>query len=354
MNSVRRKYIENRVFAALLLIFTILFGIILQPFWGAIFWACAMAIIFYPLQRKMLRNFGGRSTLAAAVTLLIGFIILILPTIAVIFAFIQEGTSLYQRIEDEEVDPAALFERIGSSLPFLPELLQRAGVNTTSIREMLSESAVGVSQWVAQEALNFGRNTFSFFVRLLLMLYLTFFLLRDGQKIVIWMRRAAPLGGERTQLLFDKFVEVTRATIKGNMVVAAVQGGLGGFIFWALGVPAPVVWGVVMGVLSLIPAVGAFVVWLPVAIYLYSTGDWGRASILVAFGSIVIGLSDNVLRPRLVGRDTKLPDYMVLFSTLGGLALLGINGFVIGPLLAALFVTFWNIFTVDLNRAGTE
>ena len=354
MNSIKRNYIENRVFAGLLVIFTILFGILLQPFWGAIFWACAMAIIFYPLQRRMLRSFGGRSTLAASLTLLIGFIILILPAIAVIFAFVQEGTALYQGIEDEELDPALLLERIGNAVPLLPELLQRAGVNTSSIREMLSQSAVGVSQWVAQEALTFGRNTFSFFVRLLLMLYLTFFLLRDGQKIVIWLRRAAPLGGERTQLLFDKFVEVTRATIKGNMVVAGVQGGLGGFIFWALGVSAPVVWGVVMAILSLIPAVGAFVVWLPVAIYLYSTGDWERATILVAFGSIVIGLSDNVLRPRLVGRDTKLPDYMVLFSTLGGLALLGINGFVIGPLLAVLFVTFWNIFTIDLNKAGTE
>ena len=354
MNSNKRKYIENRVFAALLLISTVLFGVILQPFWGAIFWACAMAIIFYPLQRRMLRNFGGRSTLAAAVTLLIGFIILILPAIAVIFAFIQEGTTLYQRIEDEELDPAELFERIGSSLPFLPELLQSIGVNTSSIRETLSESVVVVSQWLAQEAIKFGRNTFSFFVRLLLMLYLTFFLLRDGQKIVIWMRRAAPLGGERTQLLFDKFVEVTRATIKGNLVIAAIQGGLGGFIFWALGLSAPVLWGVVMAILSLIPAIGAFIVWLPVAIYMYSTGDWARATILVAFGSIVIGLSDNLLRPRLVGRDTKLPDYMVLFSTLGGLTLLGINGFVIGPLVAALFLTFWNIFTADLNTAGTE
>jgi len=302
----------------------------------------------------MLGHFGGRSALAAAVTLLIGFIILVVPIVAVIFAFVQEGTQLYQRIENEELSPAALFERIGNSLPILPELLQRVGINTGSIREMLSESAVAVSQWLAQEALKFGGNTFTFVLRLVLMLYLTFFLLRDGQKLVIWMRRAAPLGGERTQLLFDKFVEVTRATIKGNIIVAMVQGALGGFIFWALGVSAPVVWGVVMAVLSLIPAVGAFVVWLPVAIYLYSTGDWERATILVAFGSIVIGLSDNVLRPRLVGRDTKLPDYMVLFSTLGGLTLMGINGFVIGPLLAVLFVTFWNIFTVDLNKAGPE
>ena len=146
MNSIKRNYIENRVFAGLLVIFTILFGILLQPFWGAIFWACAMAIIFYPLQRRMLRSFDGRSTLAASLTLLISFIILILPAIAVIFAFVQEGTALYQGIEDEELDPALLLERIGNAVPLLPELLQRAGVNTSSIREMLSQSAVGASQ----------------------------------------------------------------------------------------------------------------------------------------------------------------------------------------------------------------
>ncbi|MEX2129841.1 MAG: AI-2E family transporter, partial [Pseudohongiellaceae bacterium] len=176
------------------------------------------------------------------------------------------------------------------------------------------------------------------------MLYLTFFLLRDGEKIIGWMREALPLDSERKQLLLDKFVEVTRATIKGNIVVAAIQGALGGLIFSILGLPAPILWAVVMAFLSLIPAVGAAIVWVPVAIYLYSTGAWIAASILLAYGALIIGLADNLLRPMLVGRDTKLPDYMVLFSTLGGLALMGINGFVIGPMLAALFLTFWSSF----------
>jgi predicted PurR-regulated permease PerM len=150
-------------------------------------------------------------------------------------------------------------------------------------------------------------------------------------------------------LLFSKFGEVTRATIKGNMVIALIQGSLGGLIFWALGIPGALLWGVVMAVLSLIPAVGPAIVWVPVSIYLFASGENVKAIILIAFGAGVIGLVDNILRPILVGRDTKLPDYIVLLSTLGGLALFGINGFVIGPVIAALFIAFWGIFMRDVN-----
>jgi predicted PurR-regulated permease PerM len=163
------------------------------------------------------------------------------------------------------------------------------------------------------------------------------------------MDAAVPLSETRKQLLFRKFVEVTRATVKGNLLVAMVQGALGGLIFWLLDIPAPILWAVVMAFLSMIPAVGAALVWAPVALYLYATGAWFDASVLVAYGALIIGLADNVLRPILVGRDTKLPDYIVLFSTMGGIALLGINGFVIGPLIAAVFLAFWNIFIADTS-----
>ena len=350
MNPVRRQLMESRVFLTLLVTFTILFVLLLRPFWGVVFWAAAMTIIFFPLHRRLLKQLGNHPNLAALLTLFAGFVIVILPSVALIFAFVQEGARLYQRIESNELSPAAFIEGIGNAVPIIPEFLQRLGINTASIREFLSNSAVSTSQWLGEEALTFGRNTVGFFLRVGLMLYLTFFLLRDGEKILGWMRKALPLGIERKQLLFGKFVEVTRATIKGNIVVAAIQGALGGLIFWILGIPAALLWAVVMAFLSLIPAVGAALVWVPVAIYLYSTGAWSAASILVAYGTIIIGLTDNVLRPILVGRDTKLPDYVVLFSTLGGLSLMGINGFVIGPLLAALSLTFWNSFVREKNN----
>jgi predicted PurR-regulated permease PerM len=133
--------------------------------------------------------------------------------------------------------------------------------------------------------------------------------------------------------------------IKGNILVAALQGALGGIIFWLLGIHAPVLWGVVMALLSLLPAVGAALVWLPVAIYFLATGSVWQGVLLIGYGALVISLVDNFLRPFLVGKDTKMPDYLVLISTLGGIAAFGLNGFVIGPVIAAMFIAVW-----DLNQ----
>lgn len=344
-----RQTVENRGFIIMLVLITLAFLAILQPFWSAIFWACVMALLFFPLQRKLLTRIRNRSA-AAGLTLLAGVVLVVIPVTMIVFAFVREGVLLYELIESQEIEPEAALQRIGDAVPFVPELLQRLGIDTSNIRSYLSDSAVTISQRVSQYAVNFGRNTISFTVGLALMLYLTFFLLRDGEKMLQWLRSALPLKEERRQLLFVKFTEVVRATVKGNLIVAMVQGALGGLIFWILGITAPVLWGVVMAFLSLVPAVGAALVWIPVAIYLFATGETVQGAVLVAYGAIIIGLADNVLRPILVGRDTKLPDYMVLFSTLGGISLMGINGFVIGPLIAALFITFWSIFSRDVYQ----
>ena len=142
-----------------------------------------------------------------------------------------------------------------------------------------------------------------------------------------------------------RFTTVIRATIKGSILVAVLQGALGGLIFWLLGLHAPVLWGVVMGLLALLPAIGAALIWVPAAIYLLATGSIWQGVVLLMFGAFVIGLVDNILRPLLVGKDTKMPDYVVLISTLGGLATFGLNGFVIGPVIAAIFIAAWDIFS---------
>jgi predicted PurR-regulated permease PerM len=155
------------------------------------------------------------------------------------------------------------------------------------------------------------------------------------------------LRAEQKRDLFNKFTAVIRATVKGNIVVALVQGALGGVIFWLLGVHAAVLWGALMAVLSLLPAVGSALVWLPVAIYFLVTGAIWQGIVLISFGVLVIGLVDNVLRPILVGKDTKMPDYVVLVATLGGMAIFGLNGFVIGPAIAAMFIAAWDIFSAS-------
>ena len=181
------------------------------------------------------------------------------------------------------------------------------------------------------------------------MLYLLFFLLREGGELFKRIQDAIPLPPEQKRALFSKFTTVIRATIKGSIFVAAVQGALGGLIFWLLSLHAPVLWGVVMGLLALLPAVGAAAIWFPAAIYLLVTGSTWQGVVLLAFGAFVIGLIDNILRPLLVGKDTKMPDYVVLISTLGGLATFGLNGFVLGPVIAAMFIAAWDIFSASTS-----
>lgn len=220
-------------------------------------------------------------------------------------------------------------------------------MNLSDVQARLSGALLRSSQFLAAQAINIGQNTFDFIVGLFVMLYLLFFFLRDGDELSRRISSAVPLRMEHRHSLFEKFTIVIRATVKGNIVVAVVQGALGGFIFWLLGIRAPVLWAAVMAIFSLLPAVGTALVWLPVAVYLLATGAVWQGIVLVGWGVLVIGLVDNVLRPMLVGQDIKMPDYLVLVSTLGGIAIFGVNGFVIGPVIAAMFMAVWHIFATS-------
>ena len=224
--------------------------------------------------------------------------------------------------------------------------------NLAVMQERLSSSLLKGSQFLATQALNIGQNTFDFIVDLGIVLYLLFFLVRDGDELSKRIKDAFPLKAEQQRDLLSKFTTVIRATVKGNIVVAIVQGALGGLIFWVLDVHAAVLWAVLMAFLSLLPAVGAALVWLPVAIYFLVTGAIWQGIVLIGYGVLVIGLVDNILRPLLVGKDTKMPDYVVLIATLGGMAIFGLNGFVIGPVIAAMFIAVWDI--VASSRAGMK
>ncbi len=341
--------LENRSFLLLLTAVSLAFAVILFPFWGAIFWSVAITIIFEPVFLRLNRVLKGRRNLAALLTLLCSMLVVILPLTLIALQVVQEATALYQRFNRGELRLGDMLAQLEAAFPIIPQLLQDIGIDTQAIVDRLSSFAVNSSRFLAEEAVSAGQSTVSFVISLAIMLYLTFFMFRDGDRLLGLIVQALPFGDEREHRLLAKFSEVTRATVKGNIIVAIVQGSLGGIIFAVLGLPAAVLWGVLMAFLSLIPAVGAFLVWGPAAIYLLAIGDWLSGTVLIAFGAIVIGLADNLLRPILVGRDTKLPDYVVLISTLGGLVLLGINGFVIGPLIAALFMTVWDIFVQDFG-----
>nr|WP_178114157.1 AI-2E family transporter [Pseudomonas sp. SST3] len=346
--------LEQKVFLALLLVVSIAFGWILFPYYGAVFWAVILAIIFAPLQSRLSPHLGNRRNLTALVTLLVCLVVAVLPVILITGLLVQEGSSLYKQIESGELDIDSFVGDARELLPASFQLqLQRFGLgDVDQIRERLASGALEGSQFLATKAFSFGQGTFQFLVSFFVMLYLLFFLIRDGRELVVLIRRALPLSDNQKRRLFSKFTRVVRATVKGNIVVAATQGVLGGVIFAILGIPAALLWGVLMAFLSLLPAIGAGLIWTPVAIYFLMNGMIIQSVILTLYGILVIGLVDNILRPVLVGKDTKMPDYLVLISTLGGLALFGLNGFVIGPLIAALFMSSWGLFTTAEGKSS--
>jgi len=256
---------------------------------------------------------------------------------------------VYDKLQSGEINPGRYIDSMHTAFPSLNNLLSKLGFNIDNLKTDAINAAMSSGKFIAGHTLTIGQNAFGFLVNLVLMLYIAFFMLRDGSYLVDLMVRALPLGDARERMLFALFAEVTRATIKGNVVIAMMQGLIGGITLWALDVHGALLWGVLMALASLIPAVGSALVWVPIALYLTAIGEMTSALILAGIGAGIIGMLDNVLRPILVGRDTKLPDYIVLLSTLGGIAMFGINGFVIGPLVAALFIAFWGIFIRDVN-----
>ena len=343
---------QDKTFVLLLILVTVAFVWILWPFYGAIFWATMLAILFSPMYRRLTIEGRTRRTPAALLTTFVIVVLVILPAAIITGMLVQEGFGVYERVQSGELNFARYLQQILAVLPaWATGWLERSGLTDfATMQERLSAGLMKGVQFFATQAFTVGTNTLDFIVSFFIMLYLLFFLLRDGDRLATRIRNALPLQKNLQGELAGKFATVVRATIKGNLVVAMVQGALGGLIFWILDIRSPVFWAVLMAFLSLLPAVGTALVWLPVAIYFLVTGAIVPGVVLIAYGVLVIGLVDNVLRPLLVGKDTKMPDYVVLISTLGGMAIFGINGFVIGPLIAAMFIAVWDT-VAQMNAA---
>lgn len=341
---MRLRNLESRVFVALVLVTTALFLWMVWGFLLPVFWAAVFAMLFQPVFRRLVVLLRGRRSFAAAVSTLVVVVVVLVPAGLLVGALAQQGLSLYQRIASGEINAGALVQFVERSLPALTRVLTRYGIEVERVRDGLQGAAGSATQYIAGQALAVGQNALTLAVLFGLMLYFLFFFFRDGERIVQALVRAIPMGDERERRLFGKIAEVSRATVKGTIVVAAVQGTVGGVLFAIVGIQAAVFWGVAMGVLSLLPAVGSALVWVPAAIFLLATGAFWKGVLLIAGGTLVIGLVDNVLRPILVGRETKMPDYLVLLATLGGLTAFGLAGFVAGPVVAALFLVTWQMF----------
>jgi predicted PurR-regulated permease PerM len=344
---------EQVGFATLVVAVTIAFAWLMTPYFGAIMWGLVAAIVFSPVYRWLSRRLGGRDGLAATLTVVLILAMVIVPAILLAASLIDEASGLYNQLQSGSIDIGGAVAKLRAALPRSVEgVLAEYGIlDSDRLRATIGSGLSSGLRTVASQALTVGQGALSFLAALGVMLYLTYFLLRDGDTLGRRLEQSLPLDPALRDRLIEKFVLVVRATIKGTVLVAIMQGVVGGLIFWFLGIQAALLWGLLMGFFSLIPAVGTGIVWVPVALYLLITGSILEGAILVFCGLFVIGLIDNLLRPVLVGKDIKLPDFVVLIATVAGLELFGLSGFVVGPIIAALFIAVWDIVT-ELRGQG--
>lgn len=340
---MQKNIIRQGTFLLLVVLVTMTFFGLIQSFLLTSFWAALLALVFRNTFRRLRIRLRGRDNLAASLTTLLILFVVVIPLFFVTVALVNQSAELYVRIQSGEVDANIIIDWIESRVPIADEFLKQFGYSFEQLKTALSEAALSVTQAAAGQAINFTQNAINWMVQFFLMLYLLFFFLRDGQQIMKAIMDVLPMGNRREKILFQRFAKVSRATLKGTLIVAIVQGSIGGILFALVGIEGAVFWGAVMTLLSLLPVGGSGLVWIPAAIIMFVQGSYIKGIIIVITGVLIIGLIDNFLRPMLVGRDTEMPDYLILLATLGGIAWFGLSGFVLGPVVAALFITCWDM-----------
>jgi predicted PurR-regulated permease PerM len=323
---------------------TYLFLSVVGPFVITVFLAAIFAGLAYPLYDRLRVGLGGRDRLAALLTLFVLFVGVLIPVAAFLGVVANEALQIGARaqpwLEEQEgwLDEVRVW--VERRLPWIQRYLPDGAEMAEQIRDVASRTGMIIMGSLAAVT----RSTLNFLLHLFVLLYAFFYFLVGGRTLLRQVLYYVPLGPVEEERLLERFVSVTRATLKGSLLIGVIQGGVAGLAFWVAGVPAPAFWGTIMIVLSIIPAVGASLVWIPAVIYLFLMGQTVAATALLVWCAIVVSSIDNFLRPMLIGRDARMSDLMILLSTLGGIFLFGAVGFIIGPIVAALFVTVWHIY----------
>ncbi len=336
-----QQHLERGSFLALLVAVTVAFGVLLWPFFTPILWAVVFSILFYPVSSSLTRRLGGRPLLASIITLLCVLLL-------VAFALFGVGTL----VAKEAIDAYTHFSSQGvvnqirslEAHPFVASSLETLQVNPDELRLRIVEIGRTVSASIATQILTIGQNAAAFILKLIIMLYLIFIFLRNGEEMREQILKAFPLENGKARFLFARFSRTVQALFRGTLIVAMAQGLVGGILFAVAGVQSPILWGVLMALLALVPAAGPAIIWVPTGLILLLLGDTYGALVVWIGGAFLVGLLDNVLRPLLIGRDLEMSDALVMLSILGGLIAFGPSGLIIGPVISALFIATWSLF----------
>ena len=355
---MNKEAINKWVLLLLVFFISALFLSMISQFLMAIFLAGIFSALSYPLYRRFERSFKGRRSLASIATLLLIVFLVLLPLgglLGIITAqAIKVGEAVKPWVEQQLAEPDAISTAF-KSLPFYDRIEPYRNLILKKAGEMVG----GISGFLINRLSTVTLGTVNFVFMLFIMLYTMFFFLMDGNKLIDKILYYLPLEDHDERRMLNKFTSVTRATLKGTAVIGLLQGVLAGGAFAVVGIEGAAFWGAIMAVLSFIPGIGSALVWVPAVIILAATGQLAKAIGLGVFCAAVVGSIDNLLRPILVGRDTQMHELMILFGTLGGILMFGVVGVIIGPIIAALFVTVWEIYGVAFKDvlpavAGSE
>ncbi len=327
---------------------------IISPFLTAIAWAMVFSIIFYPVYAAILKRVKFRE-IASVITICIILVVLIGPITYLSGLLITEMRAFLERLTPERIESfKGSLEEMRSS-PYFERLVSYIGGVSMPSEEMVME-AVRKAARTLIENLRIT-NVVSLFADFLFMVFTTFFLLRDGPRFLTKAHDFMPFNERERERLATQVKDMIVSTVYGGAIVALIQGILGGLAYYALGISSPVMWGVAMSVMSFVPLVGTFAIWGPASAYLFLTGSTLKGIGLFTYGVLVISMVDNILRPLIIGSRTKMPTIFILFSVLGGIKLFGMIGFVMGPLIMAVFLSVLDIFRhiedVDTTEAGS-
>jgi predicted PurR-regulated permease PerM len=327
--------------------------LMLEPFVEVLLWAVVLVIVFMPIHRRVRARVGSPGWSAMLSCLLVVVVILV-PLTLVALAVAREVTHIAQSIQTGAGTDGLL------DSPYIDRALNWVGqyvdLSQFNSQQFIADRLKSLGGAIAGRTLGLVGGVVGIVIEVFFVIFTMYYLFRDGERMREAVYNVLPLNDRRASEIIDRTQEVISASVYGVLVIALIQGTLGGIAFWALGLPSSLLWGVVMVFLSMIPMAGAFVVWVPAAIYLVITGDWGKAIILTVWGALVIGSVDNFLRPKLVGEKTRLHELLIFFSVLGGLQVFGVIGLVLGPVVVAITIALLDVLrhADDSARGGPQ
>lgn len=335
-------YFQNIAFIAMLCIVTFALGYVLRPFFFAIFWAVLLASVFAPVYKSFQKKIKNPN-LCASATLVVVLICLILPVGFLINLLILESIGIYHSLNSGSSSWMQSFSALLDSLNRNP-LFSRFHIDQAFLIDKSQEALKALTGYVFSHISDFTQNTIVIIVDIAVMLYSLFYFLRDGEKMVNMVKKNIPVDKKHLDHFIDQFFNTAQSALKFTFVIGGIQGLLGGLAFYFTGIDRALIWGVLMMGFSVVPAVGSAIIWAPAGLIMLFQGYIWQGIAILFVGAVVISSVDNLLRPVLMGRDTQMNSLMIFLSTLGGIATLGFSGFVLGPVIASLFVAVWKIF----------